>query len=248
MRYNEWVEWRDSSAATRYQMWPASARAPVDWFRTGYTGYQDTRQAEVCRSQFWVPAVTHRVDHQAETHTVDHPAETHVVTHPEESHVVTHPAETHIVSHPEVNHEEQVVDVAEHSVPGEHHDAIAEVSHLEYQWAATSPGDAMGADRGVARRRRLRGDGHPGRHHAGRAGRRGLRDPAGPGAGDGGAGDGGTGNGPAKAPAAAPAASAASAVPALAHTGADGTAELLALGLVLVFAGAGVQRVVRQRA
>jgi hypothetical protein len=36
-------------------------------------------------------------------------------------------------------------------------------------------------------------------------------------------------------------------VPTLAHTGADGTAELLALGGVLVLAGAGLQRVVRRR-
>ncbi|SDP48395.1 hypothetical protein SAMN04489867_2621 [Pedococcus dokdonensis] len=73
--------------------------------------------------------------------------------------------------------------------------------------------------------------------------------PADPGTGDGGAGDGGAGDGghgkaPTKAPAAGPAASA---LPALAHTGADGTSELLALGGALVLAGAGITRVVRRR-
>src|SRR5689334_8269068 len=87
---------------------------------------------------YWyeVPAVTHTVDHPAETHTVDHPAETHTVDHPAETHTVDHPAETHTVDHPAKIHEEQVVDVAEHSVPGEHHDAVEAETHQDYQWAA----------------------------------------------------------------------------------------------------------------
>ena len=250
--WTKYVEWRRRYVfgGSDYQMLPEGVNPGGTWTLTGYWQWRLTQPQQ----GYWetVPAVTHTVDHPAETHTVDHPEESHTVDHPEESHVVTHPAETHTVDHPEVNHEEQVVDVAEHSVPGLHHDAVAAVTHQDYQWAATSPGeewvqteesrlvvDSEAKDTQVVLTPAVPAGGA-------------CATPADPGTGDGGAGNGGNGNGPAKAPAnapaAAPAADAASAVPALAHTGADGTTELLALGGLLVLAGGGLKRAVRQRA
>lgn len=235
-RVNQW-RYRNIFGNTLYYEWWRDGTRPSGsgWSLTGNWYWVDEPQ-----QGYWetVPAVTH---------TVDHPAE---------SHVVTHEAETHVVNHPEVNHEEQVVDVAEHTVPGEHHDAVEAVTHQEYQWAVASPGDAwvqtqesrVVIDAAATDTQTLVTPAVP----AGDV----CETPADPSAGgagdgdagDGDAGDGGKGSGPAvlpvKAPAAAPAASA---VPALAHTGADGTTELLALGGLLVLAGAGLRRAVRQR-
>jgi hypothetical protein len=241
IRYNEW-RYRNIFGTTLYYEWWRDGTRPSGsgWSLTGNWSNQYVQE-----QGYWetVPAVTHTVGHPAQTHDVNHPAETHVVNHPAETHVVNHPAETHVVNHPAETHEEQVVDVAEHSVPGEHHDAIAEVSHQEYQWAATAPGEAWVqtdesrtvVDSEATDTEVLVTPAVP----AGEA----CATPTGPGAGDGGAGDGGNGKSPAKAPAV----SAASAVPALAHTGADGTTELLALGGLLVLAGAGASRVARRR-
>lgn len=239
-RMNQW-RYRNIFGNTLYYDWYREGTGPSGggWSLTGSWYW-----VEVPQQGYWetVPAVTHTVFHPAETHVVNHEAETHVVNHPAETHVVTHEAETHVVNHPEVTHDEQVVDVAEHSVPGEHHDAIAEVSHQEYRWAAMSPGDAwvqtdesrIVVDSEATDTQVLLVPGSA-------AGA--VCPPAGD-AGDGDAGDGAAGNGPATSPSAA---SAASAVPALAHTGADGTAELFVLGGLLVLAGAGLKRAVRQR-
>ncbi|GAA2167393.1 hypothetical protein [Pedococcus bigeumensis] len=242
-RVNQW-RYRNIFGNTLYYDWYREGTSPSGsgWSLTGnyYWG-------EVPEQGYWetVPAVTHPVYHPAETHVVSHDAETHMVTHPAETHVVTHEAQTHVVAHPAVSHEEQAVDVPEHSIPGEHHDAVAEVSHQDFQWAATSPGEAWvktdesrtvidtaATDTPVLVTPAVSaGDACPTPTVT-----------ADSDAGDGGAGGSGKGTDP------APAAASASAVPALAHTGADGTAELLALGGALVLAGAGLKRVVRRRA
>jgi hypothetical protein len=245
VRYYQWLRRNAFGYVYDSGYWRDGTRpSGTEWIQNGsyYNWYQDA--PEQGRTE-WVPVVTHPVYYPAETHVVSHDAETHMVTHPAETHVVTHEAQTHVVAHPAVSHEEQAVDVPEHSIPGEHHDAVAAVSHQDLQWAATSPGEAWvktdesrtvidtaATDTPVLVTPAVSaGDACPTPTVT-----------ADSDAGDGGAGGSGKGTDP------APAAASASAVPTLAPTGADGTAELLALGGVLVLAGAGLKRVVRRRA
>jgi hypothetical protein len=115
---------------------------PVDWngnsVTTSWLVTSDTMVGDLVSAA--VAAVTHVEHHDAVTHVVHHPAVTHVVHHDAVTHVVHHDAVTHVVHHDAVTHDETVVDVPGHTVAGAHHDAVAEVSHLEYTWSVDSPG------------------------------------------------------------------------------------------------------------
>jgi hypothetical protein len=59
---------------------------------------------------------------------------------PEISHIVQHEAVVEVIHHPAVTEEVQVL-VPGYTIPGEHHEAVEEVSHVERKWAVQSPGD-----------------------------------------------------------------------------------------------------------
>jgi hypothetical protein len=68
---------------------------------------------------------------------------------PEISHIVQHEAVVEIIHHDAVTEDVQVL-VPGYTITGQHHDAVAEVSHVEQRWAAQAPGSDW-ADSGESR-------------------------------------------------------------------------------------------------
>jgi LPXTG-motif cell wall-anchored protein len=235
------LEWRYKPIfqSARYELWPEGQRpSGSGWNLTGYW-FWDVQVPERGGWEYH-PEVNHPVHHPAVTHTVHHDVVMKTVQREAVTHTVEHEAVTHTLHHEAKTHDEQVVDVPEHTVPGAHHDAVAEVSHVDHQWAVEAPSaewDDTGESRVVVTAEAtdtqvLVTPGQP----AGLACATAVADV-------GSTTDAAAGS---VRDTAAATTGAASAVPVLAHTGTEtGTLAVVGMGLVLV--GAGVTVAARRR-